>query len=176
MDASVEVIFYKAVHTAGLEQHIDNVTRTRGHLGPVCSIGFGATRLQPVFGSASFPMRYHNIARAAANVSWGIGRARLPGAGVLVTQLPVRLRVRAVVRRNPPLCVGSEAEDPIRPSQPSLFVPQSRSAEDTQAPSPCTGLQQCCIQQRRLATSPGHGTRTHGTSTCRTRCVFSENL
>jgi 16S rRNA G966 N2-methylase RsmD len=44
LEASVEIIFYKAVSTAGLEQHVDNVTRTKGHLGPVCSIGFGSSR------------------------------------------------------------------------------------------------------------------------------------
>jgi lipopolysaccharide biosynthesis glycosyltransferase/16S rRNA G966 N2-methylase RsmD len=44
LEASVEIIFYKAISTAGLEQHVDNVTRTKGHLGPVCSIGFGSSR------------------------------------------------------------------------------------------------------------------------------------
>lgn len=44
MDASFEVIFYKATASAGLEQHVDNISRSQGHMGPVCSVGFGGSR------------------------------------------------------------------------------------------------------------------------------------
>jgi hypothetical protein len=44
MGASVEVIFYRANASTGLEQHVDNVNRTQGRMGPVCSIGFGGSK------------------------------------------------------------------------------------------------------------------------------------
>ena len=44
LQSAFEAIHYQAVATAGLEQHVDNVTRTQGMPGPVCSIGFATER------------------------------------------------------------------------------------------------------------------------------------
>jgi hypothetical protein len=44
LEAAFEIIHYHAVPAAGLEQHVDNVTRTKGVLGPVCSINFVTDR------------------------------------------------------------------------------------------------------------------------------------
>jgi hypothetical protein len=44
LQASTEIIYYPRYSSAGLEQHIDNVRRTGGVLGPVCSINFVSSR------------------------------------------------------------------------------------------------------------------------------------
>ena len=44
MNAWFELILYGDSKEAGLEQHIDNVTRTRGMMGPLCGINFVSSR------------------------------------------------------------------------------------------------------------------------------------
>ena len=44
MQAPTELIHYPRESKSGLEQHIDNVTRTGGVMGPVCSINFASSR------------------------------------------------------------------------------------------------------------------------------------
>jgi hypothetical protein len=44
LQAPTEIIYYEENGYAGLEQHIDNVNRTGGVLGPVCSINFVGSR------------------------------------------------------------------------------------------------------------------------------------
>lgn len=49
LDASSEIIYYKKGADSGLEQHIDNVSRTNGELGPVCSIPLVSERSYDLF-------------------------------------------------------------------------------------------------------------------------------
>jgi alkylated DNA repair dioxygenase AlkB len=48
LNASAEIIFYKQGADAGLEQHIDNITRTE-IMGPICSIPFVKERFFDLF-------------------------------------------------------------------------------------------------------------------------------
>ena len=61
--SSTEIIHYTENEETGLEQHIDNVTRTGGVMGPVCSISFSSERdfdLLPCL-TAGSPMRIHTV-------------------------------------------------------------------------------------------------------------------
>ena len=61
--SSTEIIHYTENEETGLEQHIDNVTRTDGVMGPVCSISFSSDRdfdLLPCL-TAGSPMRIHTV-------------------------------------------------------------------------------------------------------------------
>ena len=58
-DASAEIIMYPP-HTSGLGSHIDNVVRTNGKVGPVCSINLVSKRsidMLPTFVSGARPIR-----------------------------------------------------------------------------------------------------------------------
>jgi hypothetical protein len=60
LEAAFEIIHYHAVPAAGLEQHVDNVTRTKGVMGPVCSINFVTDRcmdLLPLEKGGGVPVR-----------------------------------------------------------------------------------------------------------------------
>ena len=60
-NSSAEIICYRPF-CGGLQSHIDNVTRTDGKMGPICSINFVCERdidLLPVFVPNGRPMRVH---------------------------------------------------------------------------------------------------------------------
>jgi hypothetical protein len=44
LESALEIIHYHATPISGLEQHVDNVTRTKGAMGPVCSVNFVTER------------------------------------------------------------------------------------------------------------------------------------
>ena len=60
MNASFELIRYGDSNKAGLEQHVDNVTRTKGIMGPICSINFVSSRsidMLPSMQEEGIPLR-----------------------------------------------------------------------------------------------------------------------
>ena len=119
MQAPTEIIYYTESKTAGLEQHVDNVNKTGGVLGPICSINFVESRyfdMLPCLVEKGNPFRVETnpgdllVLDSVARILWSHA----------VPYGNTKGRYSIVIR---PICDGVRFGNPISARDPVFKVP-----------------------------------------------------